>query len=161
MKWVLQPDSSEMAKQQKQLKRTAETEKVSGKISEERIPIKENKETRSNDKQTAKSLNSKFHRKIKIKNAKELIQKFPTKADLDNGYLKEHFKDNGLEVFEIKKTQNYIILAPSNIHCFNKIMNDCPEDIIKKDQLEVFEKDIIPIFCVNKIPQNMEIEAVK
>ena len=40
-------------------------------------------------------------------------------------------------------------------------MNDCPEDIIKKDQLEVFEKDIIPIFCVNKIPQNMEIEAVK
>ena len=71
MKWVLEPDSSEMAKQQKQLKRTAETEKVSGKISEERIPIKENKETRSNDKQTAKSINSKFHRKIKIKNAKE------------------------------------------------------------------------------------------
>ena len=100
-----------------------------------------------------------FIEKLRLKMQKN--SKFPTKADLDNGYLKEHFKDNGPEVFEIKKNQNYIILAPSNIHCFNKIMNDCPEDIIKKDQLEVFEKDIIPIFCVNKIPQNMEIEAVK
>ena len=40
-------------------------------------------------------------------------------------------------------------------------MKDCPEDIIKKDQLEVFERDIRPILCVNKIPENMEIETVK
>ena len=75
IKRVLQPDSSEMAKPQKHLKRTVETEKVSKKISEERIPIKENKETRSNDKKITKPVNSKFQQKIKIKNAKELIQK--------------------------------------------------------------------------------------
>ena len=40
-------------------------------------------------------------------------------------------------------------------------MKDWPEDIIKKDQLEVFEKDIRPILCINKIPENMEIEMVK
>ena len=75
--------------------------------------------------------------------------------------MKEHFKDNEPAVFEINKNQNYIILAPLNIHCFNKIMKDCPEDIIKKDQLEVFEKDLRPILCINKIPDNMEIETVK
>ena len=36
-----------------------------------------------------------------------------------------------------------------------------PKDIIKKDQLEVFERDIRPILCLNKIPENMEIETVK
>ena len=40
-------------------------------------------------------------------------------------------------------------------------MKDCPEDIIKKGQLEVFERDIRPILCVNKIPENMETETVK
>ena len=74
--------------------------------------------------------------------------------------MKEHFKDNEPAVFEINKNQNYIILATSNIHCFNKIMKDWAEDIIKKDQLEVFEKDLRPILCVNKIPENMEIETV-
>ena len=110
-----------MAKPQKQLKRTVEAEKVSEKISEEWIPIKENKETRSTDKKTTKPVDNKFQQKIKIKNAKELIQKFPTKEDLNNGYLKEHCKDNEPAVFEINRNQNYIILAPSNIHCFNKI----------------------------------------
>ena len=42
----------------------------------------------------------------------------------------------------MNKTGKYIILTPSNIHCFNKIMKDWPEDIIKKDQLEVYEKDM-------------------
>ena len=74
--------------------------------------------------------------------------------------MKEHFKDNEPVVFEINKNQNYTILATSNIHCFNKIMKDWPEDIIKKDQLEVFNKDLRPILCVNKIPENMEIETV-
>ena len=75
--------------------------------------------------------------------------------------LKEDFNENEPAVFEINKNQNYIILAPSNIHYFNKIMKDCTEDIIKKDQLEVFEKDLRPMLCVNKIAQNMEIELVK
>ena len=157
IKWVLQPDSSEMAKPRKQLKRTVEAEKVSEKNSKEWIPIKENKETRSTDKKTTKPVDNKFQQKIKIKNAKELIQKFPTKEDLNNGCLKEHFKDNEPALFEIDKNQNYIILAPSDIHCFYKIMKDWPEDIIKKDQLEVFEKDLRPILCVNKICENMEI----
>ena len=53
------------------------------------------------------------------------------------------------------------MLAPSNIHCFNKIMKYWSEDIIKKDQLEVFEKDLRSFLCVNKSPENMEIETVK
>ena len=158
IKQVLQPNSSEMAKPQKQLGRTVEMEKVNN---EERIPIKENKESsRSNDKNTTKSVNNKFQQKIKIKNAKELIQKFPRKENLSNGYLKEHFKDNEPAVFEIDKNQNYIILAPSNIHCFDKIMKDWPEDS-KKDQLEVFGNDLRPILCVNKIPESIEIVTVK
>ena len=40
-------------------------------------------------------------------------------------------------------------------------MEDWPEDIIKKDQLKVFEKDVRPSFCANKIPENMDIETVK
>ena len=60
IKRVLHPNSSEMAKPQKQLKRTVEAEKVSEKISEERITIKENKETRSNDKKTTKPVDNKF-----------------------------------------------------------------------------------------------------
>ena len=31
---------------------------------------------------------------------------------------------------EINKTENYIVLTPSNIHCFNKIMKDWPEKIL-------------------------------
>ena len=155
IKRVLQPDSSEINKPQKQLKRTMER-------GEDRIPIKENTELCSNnDNNITKPWNNKFQQKIKIINANELIQKYPTKENLNNGYLKRHFKDNELEVIEINKNQNYVILAPSNTHCFNKIMKDWPEDIIKKDQLEVFEKDLRPILCVNKIPENMEVEAVK
>ena len=151
IKRVLQPDSSDMVKPQKQLRRKMETE---------RIPIKENEEpSRNNDKNKKKSEKNKFKQKIRIKNAKELIQKCPTKERLSNRYLKEVFKDNEPAVFEIKKNQNYIILAPSNSYCFNKIMEDWPEDIMKKDQLEVFEKDLRPMLCVNKIPENMEIEV--
>ena len=40
-------------------------------------------------------------------------------------------------------------------------MKDWPEYIIKEDQLEVFEKDLRPMLCVNKIPENVEIETVK
>ena len=76
------------------------------------------------------SVTEKFQQKIKIK---KLIQKFPTKDNLNNGYLKEHFKDNEPIVFEINKHENYVILAPSNIHCFYKIMKDWPEGIIKKN----------------------------
>ena len=159
IKRLLQPDSSEMTKPQKQFKRSIETEKINN---EERIPIKENKESsRSNDKIATDSVTNKFQQKIKNKNAKELIQKFPTKGYLRNEYLKGHFKDNEPAIIEINKNQNYIILAPSNIHCFNKIMKDWPEYIIKEDQLEVFEKDLRPMLCVNKIPENIEIETVK
>ena len=60
-----------MNKPQKQLKRSIETEKING----ERIPIKENKEpSKSNDKNATNLTNHKFQQKIKIKNAKELIQ---------------------------------------------------------------------------------------
>ena len=60
-----------MNKPQKQLKRSIETEKING----ERIPIKENKEpSKSNDKNATNLINHKFQQKIKIKNAKELIQ---------------------------------------------------------------------------------------
>ena len=127
-----------MTRPQKQFKRSIETEKINN---EERIPIKENKESsRSNDKNATDSVNNKFQQIIKNKNAKELIQKFPTKGYLRNEYLKGHFKDNEPAIIEINKNQNYIILAPSNIHCFNKIMKDRPEDIIKKDQIRTFRK---------------------
>ena len=96
-------------------------------------------------------------KKIKIRNAKELSPKFSTKEDFNNGYLKEHFNNFEIIISEIYKTENYIVLAPSNIHCFNKIMKDWPEDI----ELEVFEKDMGPTLCVNKIPESMEIETVK
>ena len=46
-----------------------------------------------------------------------------------------------ITVSKIKKTKKYIVLVPSNIHCFNKIMNDWL-DIITNGQLEVFEKDL-------------------
>ena len=71
--------------------------------------------------------------------------------------MKEHFNNFEIIISEIYKTENYKVLAPSNIHCFNKIMKDWPEDI----ELEVFEKDMGPILCVNKIPESMEIETVK
>ena len=55
IKRVLQPNSSEMIKPQKQLKRTVEIEKINN---EERIPTKENKESsRNNDKNTTKPVN--------------------------------------------------------------------------------------------------------
>ena len=44
------------------------------------------------------SVTNKFQQKIKIK---KLIKKLPTKENLSNGYLKGHFKDNKLVVFEI------------------------------------------------------------
>ena len=80
-----------MTKPQKQLKRSIETEKINNR---ERIPIKTTKESsRSNDENATNSVNNKFQPKIKIKNAKELIQKDPTKENLSNECLKEHFKD--------------------------------------------------------------------
>ena len=97
IKRVLQPDSSEINKPQKQLKRTMER-------GEDRIPIKENTELGgNNDKNITKIVNNKFQQKIKIINANELIQKYPTKENLNNGYLKRHFKDSELEVIEINK----------------------------------------------------------
>ena len=90
IKRVLQTESSEINKPQKQLKRKMEKEKVN---SEERIAIKENNESGKN-----RPLNNKFQQKFKTKNAIELIQKFPTKGNLSNGYLIEHFKDSELEV---------------------------------------------------------------
>ena len=159
IKRVLQPDSSEINKPQKQLKRSIESEKTNN---GERIPIEENKEPIKNqDKNASNLIDNKFQQKIQIKNAWELIQKYPTKEKLSNEYLKEHFRDNEPAIIEINKNQSYIILAPSNIHCFNKILKDWPENIIKKDQLEVFEKDLRPILCINKIPENIEIEMVK
>lgn len=53
----------------------------------------------------------------------------------------EHFKKPEIIVSKIKKTKKYIELVPSNIHCFNKIMNDWL-DIKTNDQLEVFEKEL-------------------
>ena len=53
---------------QKQLKRTVEAKKFCEKISEERIPINENKETRSTDKKTTKPVDNKFQLKINIWN---------------------------------------------------------------------------------------------
>ena len=87
IKRVLQPDSSEINKPQKQLKRTIER-------GEDRIPIKENTELGgNNDKNITKIVNNKFQQKIKIINANELIQKYPAKENLNNGYLKRHFTD--------------------------------------------------------------------
>ena len=157
IKRVLQPDSSEMVKPQKQLKRSIGAEKDS----DERIPIKENKENKGIDRKTAKTTENKFRQKIKIRNVKELFQKFPTKEDLNKGYLKEHFKNYQIIKSEINKTENYVILALSNIQCFNKLMKDWPEHIIKKDQLKIFEKDMRPTLRINKIPENMKIETVK
>ena len=65
-----------MTKPQKWLKRSMEMEKINN---EESIPIKGNKvSSRSNDKNATDSVNTKCQQKIK--NAKELIQKFPTKG---------------------------------------------------------------------------------
>ena len=58
IKQVLQPNSSEMVKPQKQLRRTMETE---------RIPIKENKEPSRSNKNTTKSENNKFQQKFGLK----------------------------------------------------------------------------------------------
>ena len=44
------------------------------------------------------SVTNKFQQKIEIR---KLIKKLPTKENLNNGYLKGHFKDNKLVVFEI------------------------------------------------------------
>ena len=80
-----------MTKPQKQLKRSIETEKINNR---ERIPVKTNRVIQSNDENATNSVNNKFQPKTKIKNAKELIQKDPTKENLSNQCLKEHFKDN-------------------------------------------------------------------
>ena len=61
----------------------------------------------------------------------------------------------------MNKNEKYIILAPSNSHCFNKIAKDWLEDIIKKDQRKVYEKDIRPTLCVNKILEDIKIDRVK
>ena len=64
-------------------------------------------------------------------------------------------------ISEINKTEKYVVLAPSNIHCFNKILKDWSENIIQKAQLETFEKDLIPTLCVNKIPENIGVDTIK
>ena len=120
IKPVLQPDSSETVKPQKQIKSSNRTEKDS----DERTPIIKNKENKSIDRKTIKIADNMFQQKVKIRNAKELSQKFPTKEDLKNGYLKEHFKNHEILISEINRIENYVILAPSNSHCFNKIMKD-------------------------------------
>ena len=53
------------------------------------------------------------------------------------------------------------MLDPSNIHCFNKILKDWPENIIQKDQLDIFGKDLRPTLCVNKIPENVGVDTIK
>lgn len=73
IKRVLQPDSSEMVKPQKQLKRSIGAEKDS----DERIPIKENKENKRIDRKTAKITENKFQQKIKIRNVKNYSKNFP------------------------------------------------------------------------------------
>ena len=69
-----------------------------------------------------KRTHSKLHRKssnkkIKIQNATELFKKLSTKEDLNNGYLKEHFKNFEISASKMNKTVKYIVLAASNIHC--------------------------------------------
>ena len=89
IKLVLQPDSSEMIKPRKQLKRTVEIEKINN---EERIPIKENNGSpRNNDKNTTKPVNIKFQQKIKIKNAKRNNIKIPNKRKLKQWIFKIAF----------------------------------------------------------------------
>ena len=61
IKRVLQPDSSEINKPQKQLKRSIESEKTNNGV---RIPIKENKEPIKNqDKNTSNLIDNKFQQK--------------------------------------------------------------------------------------------------
>ena len=141
----------------RKLKSSTETEKGNGEI----MPIKENKGNKITNTKTPKTVEKKFQQKIEIKNATEIFQKFPTKEDLNSGYLKEHFRNFEILASEMNKTEIYIILTPSNIHCFNRIMKDWPEVIIKKDQLKVYEKYIKPTLCVNKIPKNIEAHTVK
>ena len=73
IKQVLQPDSSEPVKPQKQFKRSTNTEKDSG----ERITLREKRENEIVDLKMSKPVEKKFKRKIKIKNATELFQNFP------------------------------------------------------------------------------------
>ena len=116
IKQVSQPDSSEQVKPKKQLKRSIETEETEKDISE-RIPVKENKEKKINEANTFKTAQKKFQQKIKIQNATELFKKFPTKEDVNNEYLKEHFKNFEISASKMNKTVKYIVLAASNIHC--------------------------------------------
>ena len=62
-----------MVKPQKQLKRST----VAEKDSDERIPIKENKENKRIDRKTAKITENKFQQKIKIRNVKNYSKNFP------------------------------------------------------------------------------------
>ena len=81
------------------------------------IAVKENKVNKINETNTFKTTEKKFQQKIKIQNATELFKKFPTKEDLNNGYLKEHFKNFEISASKMNKTVKYIILAASNVHC--------------------------------------------
>ena len=75
--------------------------------------------------------------------------------------MKEHFKNHELLISEINKAEIYVILAPSNVYCFNKAMKNWPEDFVKKNQLAGFEKGNRLTLCLNEIPKNMENETVK
>ena len=104
IKQVLQPDTSKPVKPQKQFKRSTGREMDNS----ERSPVKENKENKNTDMKTSKTVEKKFPQKIKIKNATELFQTFPTKANLNNGYLKEHFRNFEILVSEMYHSNSII-----------------------------------------------------
>ena len=54
------------------------------------------------------------------------------------------------------------MLASSNFHCFDEIIKDWPEDVIKKDQIEIFNKHLRPTLYVNKVPEEtVDIKTIK
>ena len=55
----------------------------------------------------SKSTEKKFQQKIKLKSASELLKRFPTKGDLNNGYLKEYFRNLETVISEINKIEKY------------------------------------------------------
>lgn len=53
----------------------------------------------------SKSKEKKFQQKIKLKSASELLKRFPLKDDLNNGYLKEYFRNLEIVISEINKIE--------------------------------------------------------
>ena len=75
--------------------------------------------------------------------------------------MKEHFKNHELLISEINKAEIYVIIAPSNVYCFNKAMKNWPEDFVKKNELAGFEKDNRLTLCLNKIPKIWKMKQLK